>query len=921
VLRRWLAFCLGAALAGPAAAQPGPTGPVRGLPVVAQPGPEFSLPTDGLLAPAPVVPPRSSYQLPRAVTPGAPADPPRTRPPSLEGPGGTAVPLPGSSQGKYTLSPRYGRPNNQSAEKVGGNTTRYVITGGLILTVTPGKDKAGKDQPTLEFATDSAVVWLTGTTATSIADGFEVTSESKDEVEVYLSGNVVIRTASKTPGGGGAAVTQVLRAEEIYYDVARNRAVAVNADLEMSAAQTPDGVHLTGREIRRLDAENWEVLGGAAYSSKLPSDPGLQMTSPRTTMRERKVPLKNIFGIPYRDFDGNPVEGMERVLTVQNSVTRVADVPVLYFPYLRVDATDPLGPLSAIGFGQDRIFGTQVYTTWDVYKLLAIRPPPGHKWRLEVDHLSDRGTAFGTDYDYAFPVDPGRGASTGGGFVRLYGLSDRGVDQLGAYRGPEPVQPDARGRAMWRHTQELFGPDTYLQAQVAYLTDKNFLEQYYKAEFDTGPNQETFAYLTHRYQNLWASALVQPKLGRNWETQSEWLPRVDGAVTGQSFWDLFVYDARASAGYGLLRPAGVSPFPVMNTDQRTDTGRFDLLQDLSLPFDLGPVRLAPYGVLDLAYYTNDLTGDGRGRVYGGGGVRGNVPLSRLYEGVASELFNLRGLHHKVTLGANYYYAQSDTPYTLLPQLDRLNDDVTDRTYRNIRPFQTQYIPGVEGTALATSPVFDAQRYAIRRVVDNRPDTLDDIHVLQLDSRHRFQTKRGYPGLEHTVDFFTLDLSASFFPDPNRDNFSKSWSFLEYNALWNVGDRVSVLSAGWVDPFDVGARYWNLGLSLDRPDRTNFYLGYRQTDPLNSKAVTGAVGYQLSRRYQTSVGVSYDFGIQQALTNSFSLTRTGSDMTFTIGVTYNALVNNFGVQFLLVPNLVAYNAGGKLGGGIGGLRQQ
>jgi hypothetical protein len=396
---------------------------------------------------------------------------------------------------------------------------------------------------------------------------------------------------------------------------------------------------------------------------------------------------------------------------------------------------------------------------------------------------------------------------------------------------------------------------------------------------------------------------------------------VDGAIVGQSFWDLLNYDARANAGYAMLRPSQQNPFSVFPTDRAVDTGRFDLYQEISAPFDLGPVRLAPYGVLDTAYYTQDLTGDDRGRVYGGGGLRANLPFSRLYEGASSELLNVRGLYHKASVGADYYYARSSTPYTNLPQLDRLNDDVTDYTYNYARTYAPQFLPGPEGQALALSPVFDAQRYAIRRVVDNRTDTLDDIHVVRLENRNRFQTKRGYPGLEHTVDVFSLNLGASFFPNPARDNFDNPWAFLEYDSQWNIGDRLAVMSAGWVDPFDLGARYWNVGASLDRPDRTSFYVGYRQTDPVNSKTVTGAVGYQLSRRYFTNVSVSYDFGMQQALTNSFSVTRTGSDMTFTLGVTYNALVNNFGVQFLLVPNLVAYSAQNRLGGGIGSGNQR
>jgi hypothetical protein len=287
-------------------------------------------------------------------------------------------------------------------------------------------------------------------------------------------------------------------------------------------------------------------------------------------------------------------------------------------------------------------------------------------------------------------------------------------------------------------------------------------------------------------------------------------------------------------------------------------------------------------------------------------------MSRLYDSVNSELFNVDGLYHKVMLGANYYYARTNTQYSALPQLDRLSDDNIDYTYRYMQPYQTQFVPGPAGVALATSPLFNPQQYAIRRLVDTNLDTLGDVEVLQGDIRQRFQTKRGYPGMEHTVDLFTLDLSASYFPNPARDNYGQSFGFLEYNAQFNPGDRVAVLSSGWFDPFPDGARYWNLGVSLDRLDRTSFYIGYRQTDPLNSKAVTTSLGYQLSRRYFVNLGASYDFGLQKAMSNSFTLTRTGSDVTVSVGFTYNALVNNFGFQFLIIPNLVQALAPGKFG---------
>ena len=113
------------------------------------------------------------------------------------------------------------------------------------------------------------------------------------------------------------------------------------------------------------------------------------------------------------------------------------------------------------------------------------------------------------------------------------------------------------------------------------------------------------------------------------------------------------------------------------------------------------------------------------------------------------------------------------------------------------------------------------------------------------------------------------------------------------------------------------RRLTFGTYFNRPDRSMFYLGYRQIDPVNSRAVMGSMGYQLSQRYFFNAGVSYDFGINQALSNSFTLTRTGTDLTVSIGITYNSLVNNFGFQFLVVPNLLAAQGGRFAGTPING----
>src|SRR5262249_52996578 len=153
--------------------------------------------------------------------------------------------------------------------------------------------------------------------------------------------------------------------------------------------------------------------------------------------------------------------------------------------------------------------------------------------------------------------------------------------------------------------------------------------------------------------------------------------------------------------------------------------------------------------------------------------------------------------------------------------DRLNDDATNQALQDIRPFEPQFNPG-NGLFLITSPLYDPQVYAIRRLVDNKIDTLDDIQEVQLGIRQRLQTKRGFPGKEHIVDWMTLDVTATVFPAASRDNFGDTLAFLEYDYVWNVGDRTALVSTGWVDPEDHGPRVYTFGAFLDRPDRTSFY---------------------------------------------------------------------------------------------------
>ena len=267
----------------------------------------------------------------------------------------------------------------------------------------------------------------------------------------------------------------------------------------------------------------------------------------------------------------------------------------------------------------------------------------------------------------------------------------------------------------------------------------------------------------------------------------------------------------------------------------------------------------------------------------------------------SDIFNVDSLYHKIMLSSNYLYAQATERYTRFGQLDRLNDDTTSQALQDIRYRQIFFLPA-NAQSLTNSPLYDPQVYAIRRLVDSRIDTVDRIDVLQLQASQRLQTLRGYGASEHVVDWMTLDLGVSIFPQPNRDNFGYLAGIMEYDWLWNVGDRTALFSNGWFEPGSGGPHAFNVGGMLGRPDATNLMLSYRQIDPLRSRAVIAAATYALSPKYLLNASTTWDFGVDIQSYN-LGITRIGTDLQMTMSIGYNSVLRNFGFQFEITPNLI------------------
>ncbi|MCI0455384.1 MAG: hypothetical protein L0Z62_00200, partial [Gemmataceae bacterium] len=550
-------------------------------------------PQGGNLPPGVSVLPPAGNPAPLPVPPVPPMPTPRPQPPGA-GPEGTETPPaprpvppllePGDPPPQVIIRPRSSVAFQSQNFPLPTGETAVVITSGVIITVV---DKRGL----LDVEADRAVVWTRGDFQKLFKGEETPAGEGNRQYEFYLSGHVELRQQSR-------GETTLLRADEVYYDVARGVAVAREADLELTRKGLPEPLHLQGPEILQINPKLFHLPRGSFNASKLPYDPNLKLTLGKASLEEIEVPKRGLFGLgpPRTDPNtGQPLVARQRIFRGRNVVLWLGGVPVFYLPYIQGDADDPLGPLEGLSFNYNRIFGFQAFLTLDMYDLLGLTPTPGTKWRLHTDYMSERGPALGTDYIFT-----GRdlfGISNHyNGIFKVYGMHDVGKDVLGFDRGTNALtggfgqplvnvpltHPEYRGRGTAEFNMQELPYGFTLQGKLNAISDRNFMEQYFLNEYYNDLDQETWLSLKQQQNNWMWSFLVQPRL-RNWMTETEYLPSVDGALVGQKFFDLFTWNLSGGATYAHLRPSHQPPPAYSVTDQDVETGRFDVFNEVSLP--------------------------------------------------------------------------------------------------------------------------------------------------------------------------------------------------------------------------------------------------------------------------------------------------------------------------------------------------
>ncbi|MEO1994188.1 MAG: hypothetical protein ABGZ17_02830, partial [Planctomycetaceae bacterium] len=716
----------------------------------------------------------------------------------------------------------------------------WVIKGGVNLLI-DGIAEIG----TVDLSADRMVIW---TRPGNREEFRSETLQTRDTpFQVYMEGNIVVRQGKHQ-----------LRASRAFYDAREDRSLMLNAELKSHLPQLQTKLRIRAERIRQLSQKSFHAQNAWTSTSQF-GKPGYRLQASDVFLEYRTA--NPWIGLQQPTVDpqtGAVVEDTVPWITSLNNRFLVEDFPVLVTPHLSTPAEDPNIPLRRASASRDSVFGTQIKTSWDLSKILGLNLPRNLEWNLDADYLSKRGPGVGTSGRYEgrdLWGLPGTYQGTG----LMYYLHDTGEDNLGLDRRNLQPENSNRGRARLKHRQNL-PLNVELFGEIGYLSDRNYLEQFHEEEFDEGKDNETLLYLKQDVDNWSWTALGRVRLN-DFEYTTEWLPRADlYGLSEPLFGGLLTWTSHTSAGLARLRQADAPAdpndlFTALPYDTDASGAVLMTRHELDLPLNIGALNIVPFVMGEAAYWREDFNDAQIDRVVGRAGLRSSLLMWRVFPYVQSRILNLNGLAHKVLLRGEYSATDSSRDLNTIPQFNEFEDNSQER-------FRERLLVNSFGGVLPDQ--FEPRFYAVRSGSDRwvtapYHELVDDQQVVRFSMRHRLQTKIGPPDQPRVRDWMVLEAGASYFPNPDRDNFSEDFGLIYGRYSWNVGQRTRLVSSALWDTFDNGQHLWNAGVMSQRTTRGSVYLGLRQIEggTLQSRILTASYSYAMSPKWISTFGTAYD----------------------------------------------------------------
>ncbi len=612
----------------------------------------------------------------------------------------------------------------------------------------------------------------------------------------YLRGDVVLTRGER-----------MIRASEIYYDFENDRALILDAVMRALAPERNVPIYVRAQEVRQLSATEY-YAGKAMVSTSEFHTPHIHIGAERLyltdiTPRDQAGQITGLNAGKYRMYDvtGN-IEG----------------VPLTYWPYAEGDFRETESPVRSVRMAYSDDFGATFQSKWYLFNLLGMEKPKGIDALMRLDYFSERGPGAGLDVDYE--------TENSYGLFRGYYIHDTGTDNLGPYRDGTP-ETENRGRFTLRH-RELLPKGWELTLEFSYLSDPNFLEEYFNAEFEQGKEQETLLYLKKQEDNWAFTALAQWRI-LDFLTQTEHLPDLGFNWIGEPIGEFASYYNDTRLGFVRYKPDNRRIY-----DYGSDiTFRTDSRNEIDFPLKLGTVNLVPFAMGRGGYWDSSPEDGSTDRMFGNAGLRSGTQFWRVFEETKSKLLDVNGVRHIIRPEATAWASASN------------------RTFSDLWPF------------------------------DRGVESIDDFYGTSLAMRQQWQTKRGGPGQWRSVDWITFDVELNLFGNvPRYGPFFNSFqtngptgeigrfydsrpedsiarNHVRTDFRYRISDTTAVLSEGNWDINDGSMDLLNLSYAVERTPRFSYFVGYRRIGDTNSNLVGGGTNYELNTKHRLALRTYYD----------------------------------------------------------------
>jgi LPS transport system D len=692
---------------------------------------------------------------------------------------------------------------------------------------------------------------------------------------VYLSGDVVVTNGPRT-----------IRADELYYDFKTKKGIAVHA--EMRTFDPREGVPIYVRAARlkqlaenKFSAEDVTLTTSEFYLPQISINASEMTVTDTTPSDERQgATSKSSYDAQIRDLR-----------------LKYYDTTLFYWPYMRSNLEQPDLPIKSVRGGYDSTWGAIVETRWYLARLLGLVEPAGTDSTLALDYYSQHG--FGTGIESEYTGDNYFGRMLG------YVIHDTGEDRLGRVSSRRDLKPprDLRGRFSWQHRQFL--PYNWqLTTEFSYISDENFLEGYYRNEFNVGKEQETLLHLK-RIEDNWGLSLLGKVRINDFVNQLEELPTAEFHWTGQSFLDdklTFYSDTQASRFRQRYASSTTSPGSQQFYSFATTRDEVDA------PLTLGRTQVVPFVAGTVAYddgmgFYREIDGDtaaGEDTGWlGESGVRVSPqPYWKVFPNVKSEIWDLNQLRHVIRPYLTAVaYTQSESVFE---QRNTLHAGISQRLQTKRGPREN--LRNVDWMRLDMNVTWvsdpgDASA-GPDQFIWNKP------FIPLIDT------------LSQTVP--QQDRRGSNVFGPRRDYFGADYS-------WRLSDTTALLSDMNFDMQSGVVQQFNVGFSHLRWPNLQYYIGSRYLRRLDngygqegSNAFTFAATYVLDPRYTLVFSQQFDFDYGAGVRSDVTLIRRYHRLYWGLTYSEDESLDRRSVALSLWPQGVSGLAfGGAQYAGLGG----